>query len=321
MEVVVFTNGCFDILHPGHIELLQKARRLGTKLIVGINSDRSVRAIKGHPRPFLNEIDRAAILKELRSVDDVFIFDENTPERLIREIRPDVLVKGGDWAPEQIVGADFVLKNGGKVFSIPFESDFSSSKIVEKIKKSESEGEALHEIKNVRLEFVKNKIQDYAENFHDLLKYQAENICNCAELIAQTIQNGGKILLCLENENFLKEQFLDVELAECFENTKFIKASDLIETDYSASIEKNFQSGDLLVGISEKGDNPKILEAVMKARQTGCGTIILTSKEGKKVAGVSENNIIFSTNNETQIKFLTAFVFNIWSDLIKVKSK
>lgn len=138
MEIIVFTNGCFDILHPGHLDLLKKARSLGTKLIVGINSDRSVRAIKGTPRPFLKQDWRAAILRELRSVNDVLIFDENTPERIIREIKPDVLVKGGDWKPAEIIGADFVIENGGKVFSIPFETHISSSQIVEKIKKSVS---------------------------------------------------------------------------------------------------------------------------------------------------------------------------------------
>ncbi len=137
MEKVVFTNGCFDIIHPGHLNLLKKARSLGTKLIVGLNSDQSVRAIKGSGRPILKQEARAAILKELRAVDEVRIFDEHTPERLIREIKPHILVKGGDWSPEQIIGADFVLKHGGEVFLIPFENDFSTTKIIEKIRASE----------------------------------------------------------------------------------------------------------------------------------------------------------------------------------------
>ncbi len=118
-EKVVFTNGCFDIIHPGHIDLLERAKGLGTKLVVGINSDLSVRAIKGEPRPFLSQNDRLVILKSLRFVDDVRIFDEPTPEKLIREIKPDVLVKGGDWKKNEIIGADFVEQNGGRVFSLP----------------------------------------------------------------------------------------------------------------------------------------------------------------------------------------------------------
>src|SRR5438270_358901 len=112
MSTVVFTNGCFDILHPGHVDLLERARALGDKLVVGINSDASVRAIKGGNRPYLNQDDRKRVLLGLSSVDEVVIFDELTPEILIHDIRPDVLVKGGDWKPDEIIGADFVLKRG-----------------------------------------------------------------------------------------------------------------------------------------------------------------------------------------------------------------
>src|SRR5262245_59162169 len=138
MGTVVFTNGCFDLIHPGHIDLLERAKALGTKLVVGINSDDSVRAIKGASRPYLSASDRAVILMGLSAVDEVVIFDEATPERLIEKIKPDVLVKGGDWPVEQIVGADLVLRNGGKVFSLPLRDGYSSSAIVEKIQKNET---------------------------------------------------------------------------------------------------------------------------------------------------------------------------------------
>jgi len=101
----VFTNGCFDLLHPGHVDLLERARALGDRLVVGLNSDRSVRALKGNGRPLLPQEARAAVLRALRSVDDIIIFDELTPARLIEELQPDVLVKGGDWPVAQIIGA------------------------------------------------------------------------------------------------------------------------------------------------------------------------------------------------------------------------
>jgi rfaE bifunctional protein nucleotidyltransferase chain/domain len=113
MAKVVFTNGCFDVIHPGHVDLLRRARTLGDKLIVGINSDRSVRAIKGSGRPIFSESDRKAVLLALESVDDVVVFDEQTPEELIQTISPDVLVKGGDWKVDEIIGADFVFAHGG----------------------------------------------------------------------------------------------------------------------------------------------------------------------------------------------------------------
>src|SRR5689334_13438952 len=117
--MIVFTNGCFDIIHPGHIDLLEKARSLGTRLVVGINSDRSVRSIKGAGRPLQDQEARKAVLLGLKAVDEVVIFDDPTPENIIREIKPDVLVKGGDWQEDEIIGSDFVKASGGSVVRIP----------------------------------------------------------------------------------------------------------------------------------------------------------------------------------------------------------
>src|SRR4051812_23619174 len=114
MVKTVFTNGCFDILHPGHIDLLRRARKLGDRLVVGINSDESVRSIKGSGRPFMAQEDRKKLLESLRDVDQVIIFEELTPEQLIQSVRPDILVKGGDWGKDEIIGADFVRSNGGE---------------------------------------------------------------------------------------------------------------------------------------------------------------------------------------------------------------
>ena len=133
MPLVVFTNGCFDLLHPGHIDLLERARALGDKLIVGINSDTSVRSIKGEGRPVMNQSDRKTVLESLRAVDEVIIFDELTPENLIRNLKPDILVKGGDWKPNEIVGSDYVLADGGEVISVPLLGEYSTSKIVNSI--------------------------------------------------------------------------------------------------------------------------------------------------------------------------------------------
>jgi rfaE bifunctional protein nucleotidyltransferase chain/domain len=133
---IVFTNGCFDLLHPGHVRYLQAARRLGDLLVVGLNSDRSARRLdKGAGRPFVRQNDRAELVAALEVVDFVTIFDEETPLELIRELRPDVLVKGGDWTPDKIVGADFVQENGGRVRSLPFATGYSTSALVRKIRR------------------------------------------------------------------------------------------------------------------------------------------------------------------------------------------
>ena len=130
---IVFTNGCFDILHAGHADYLNKAKSLGDILVVGINSDDSVRRIKGEKRPILPQQMRAYLLDNLKPVDYVVIFEEDTPLELIKAIKPDVLVKGADWDLERIVGADFVLSYGGRVERIPFSFDISTSKIIERV--------------------------------------------------------------------------------------------------------------------------------------------------------------------------------------------
>jgi D-beta-D-heptose 7-phosphate kinase/D-beta-D-heptose 1-phosphate adenosyltransferase len=130
---VVFTNGCFDLLHRGHLHLLREAKACGELLIVAVNSDKSVREIKGPNRPILPETDRAELLAALEMIDYVVLFDEPDPYRLIAALKPDVLAKGGDWKPEDIIGSDIVTGNGGKVAVIPYMKGFSTTEIIERI--------------------------------------------------------------------------------------------------------------------------------------------------------------------------------------------
>jgi len=132
---VVFTNGCFDILHVGHVRYLKDARGLGDILVVGMNSDASVRGLKGPERPVNNEADRADLLSSLACVDYVVLFADATPLALIEKIAPDVLVKGGDWPVDKIVGSKFVLARGGEVQSLPFHNGHSTSSLIGKIQK------------------------------------------------------------------------------------------------------------------------------------------------------------------------------------------
>ena len=130
---IVFTNGCFDILHIGHIRYLQKARSLGDRLVIGVNSDASVRRLKGPDRPVTRERDRAEVLAALECVDYAVLFSEDTPEALIRAVHPDLLVKGGDWKKSAIVGSAFVGSYGGKVRSLPFINGYSTTGLIQKI--------------------------------------------------------------------------------------------------------------------------------------------------------------------------------------------
>ena len=128
---MVFTNGCFDLIHAGHVDYLSKAKALGDVMIVGLNSDSSVIRIKGSKRPILSETERSFIISNLKPVDYVVLFDEDTPKLLIEELLPDILVKGADWEIENIVGKDVVIANGGEVKTIDFVNDQSTSKIIQ----------------------------------------------------------------------------------------------------------------------------------------------------------------------------------------------
>jgi rfaE bifunctional protein nucleotidyltransferase chain/domain len=132
---IVFTNGVFDLLHPGHVRYLQQSRALGDALVVGVNSDRSVRAIKGENRPVTPEDERAEILAALSCVEIVVLFDEDTPYALIARLQPDVLVKGADWPEDAMIGRDIVEARGGRVVRVPFEAGYSTTSIIEKIAK------------------------------------------------------------------------------------------------------------------------------------------------------------------------------------------
>lgn len=133
-QKIVFTNGCFDILHRGHLHLLRESKALGDLLIVAINSDRSVQQIKGSARPVISQAGRAELIAALEMVDYVILFDEVDPYRLIEELRPNILAKGGDWSTDQVIGGDIVERGGGRVAVIPYLKGFSTTEIIERVR-------------------------------------------------------------------------------------------------------------------------------------------------------------------------------------------
>jgi len=133
-KLVVFTNGCFDLLHRGHVHLLRQAKALGDLLIVGINSDASVKALEGSSRPILPETDRIELIAAMEMVDYIVLFAELDPHHVIAALRPNILVKGGDWSPDRIIGADVVHAEGGRVAVIPYVKGFSTTEIIDKIR-------------------------------------------------------------------------------------------------------------------------------------------------------------------------------------------
>ena len=339
MEKIVFTNGCFDLVHAGHIELLENAKKFGTKLIVGINSDKSVRAIKGNDRPFQNQTERKKILENLKPVDEVYIFEELTPENLIKAIKPDVLVKGGDWRQSEIIGADFVKQNGGEVYSISLKNGYSSSKIVEKIRNPENQtsGKKAAESQIVTSDenLIELSLNQHIEVFQGILENQTKEIFECAEMLFQTVTGGKKILICGNGGSAADAQHLAAEFVGRFETERRALPAVALTTDTSAltaiandySFERVFSrqiealaaDGDCLIAVSTSGNSPNIIAAVMEARKKGCKIIGMTGKKGKKLASLSDGCILIDHERTARIQEAHITISHIWCELIDKK--
>ncbi len=335
MEIVVFTNGCFDIIHPGHIDLLGRAREFGTKLIVGINSDSSVRRIKGSPRPYFAQEDRAAVLRSLRSVDEVRIFDESTPERLIGEIKPDVLIKGGDWQIGEIIGADFVRSYGGRVLSIPLKDGYSSTAVVEKIKQNREEKPAVERGEQTGL--IEKSLAAQIETVEKMLDREIGNIERCANIIYETFENGNKILLCGNGGSAADAQHIAAEFVGRFETERKALPAIALTTDTSAltalandynfervfsrQVEALARPGDLLIAISTSGNSPNVSAAVMTARRIGCRTLGLTGVAGKKLASLCDDAILVPAERTARVQESHILIAHVWCEIIDAKLK
>jgi D-sedoheptulose 7-phosphate isomerase len=332
MEKVVFTNGCFDIIHSGHLDLLEKARALGTKLIVGINSDESVKKIKGAPRPFTNQTERAEILKSLRFVDEVRVFNEATPENLIKEINPNVLVKGGDWKINEIVGADSVLQNGGEVFSIPLKEGFSSTKIIQSIQNAEDK-----EIKPTEKDegIVEKSLKQHLEVFSKVLESETDSIRECFEMIYQAVEKSHKVLIFGNGGSAADAQHLAAEFVGRYETerrglpaialTTDTSALTAISNDYgfervfSRQVEALANKGDVLIGISTSGNSPNVIAAIMTGRQIGCQTIGMTGASGKKLASLCDACILVPAQRTARIQEVHSVISHIWCEMLDNK--
>ncbi len=332
MSKVVFTNGCFDLIHPGHIYLLEKAKSFGDKLIVGINSDKSVRSIKGKDRPINTQKDRAAVLAGLSAVDEVRIFDELTPENLIREIVPDVLVKGGDWHEKEIIGADFVKSNNGEVHSIQFLEGFSSSDTINKILTAKPEENLSDGKKAEQTSTTRNSLDQHIQLFSNLRQNFCEEIEECAEIIYAAFLQNKKVLICGNGGSAADAQHLAAEFIGRFETERKALRAIALTTDTSAitalsndyGFEKIFsrqvealaEKDDILIAISTSGNSPNVIEAVMTARRMGCKIISMTGEKGKKLSSLSDACIMIPSPRTARIQEGHIAIIHIWCEII-----
>ncbi len=323
--MIVFTNGCFDILHPGHIDLLARAKKLGTKLVVGLNSDDSVRKIKGSGHPFQNENDRKAVLMALGAVDEVIIFEELTPEKLIHTIKPDILVKGGDWKPGEIIGGDFVVARGGKVISLPLVTGFSSSKIFGKLHNKQMPEQTGNDV-------IQKSLTQHIGVFEAVLESLSDSIAECGELILQTVRKGKKVLICGNGGSAADAQHIAAEFVGRYETERKALPAIALTTDTSAltalandySFERVFArqvealaaEGDCLIAISTSGNSPNVIAAVMEARNRGCRVVGMTGAKGKKLASLSDASILVPSERTARIQEAHITIAHIWCEMV-----
>ncbi|MEP7212218.1 MAG: D-glycero-beta-D-manno-heptose 1-phosphate adenylyltransferase [Acidobacteriota bacterium] len=326
MPKIVFTNGCFDILHPGHVRFLEEAKALGTKLIVGINSDASVRSIKGPTRPVQDQDSRRAVLLGLRSVDEVLVFEQSTPEDIIKDIKPDILVKGGDWTIDQIIGGDFVRSYGGEVFSLPLLNGHSSSNIVARLTSS---GDSLESNKDSP---IAASLGQHQEIFSSLLAGHQRSIERCADIICETFRGGGKVLLVGNGGSAADAQHIAAEFVGRYETERRALPAIALTTDTSAltalandyDFERIFArqvnalacEGDCLIAISTSGTSPNILAAVMAARAKGCRVVGMTGENGKKLAGLSDACILVPSERTARVQEAHITIAHIWCEIV-----
>ena len=324
--MIVFTNGCFDILHAGHVDLLRRARSLGSRLIVGINSDESVRKIKGPKRPVQNQEARKAVLLGLESVDEVRIFNELTPEKLIHEIKPDVLVKGGDWKPDEIIGADFVTGNGGQVYSLPLVDGFSSSSIVDKIKVNETP----QDVKGSSV--IERSLNQHLDVFNKVIGEITGPIGDCAKLLVETFKSGKKVLICGNGGSAADAQHIAAEFVGRYETERRGLPAIALTTDTSAltalandyDFERIFArqvdalavEGDCLIAISTSGNSRNVIAAVMAARNRGCSIVGMTGAAGKKLASLSDACILVPSDRTARIQEAHITIAHIWCEMV-----
>jgi D-sedoheptulose 7-phosphate isomerase len=333
MSITVFTNGCFDILHPGHVDLLERARGLGTRLVVGINSDESIRAIKGPTRPVVNQESRSAVLRGLRWVDEVRTFDEPTPARLIAEIAPDVLVKGGDWPIDQIIGADLVLARGGQVYSLPLLEGYSSSDIIARMPRpngspSSDVSTAVGTAENVVIRALKEHLQV----FESLLADCVPAIVKSGDEIQLAFQRGRKVLIFGNGGSASDAQHLAAEFVGRYEAERRGLPAIALTTDTSAltaitndygfervfarQVEALAVEGDVAIGISTSGDSANIIAGLMSARSIGCYTIGLTGAGGKRLASLCDVAVMVPSERTARIQEAHGAIGHIWCQLV-----
>jgi D-glycero-beta-D-manno-heptose 1-phosphate adenylyltransferase len=317
MAVTVFTNGCFDLLHPGHIELLERARSLGDRLVVGLNGDGSVRELKGPGRPILPAPARRRLLEALGCVDDVIVFDEPTPERLIAELRPDVLVKGSDWAEGEIVGADRVRAAGGRTMRVEVVDGWSTSAVIAKAREAPAHGEHAEAV-SAHIALVEETMADCGRE-----------IAAAGALLVEAARTGATVFACGNGGSAAQAQHLVAELLGGTGGRHRAVAAQSLAADsavlsalandrgyehvFADQVDRLAGRGDVLVALSAGGHSANVIRALEVAPERGCRTIALTAA-GTPAAAAGQVAVGVPRADVARVQEVHDLVIHLWCD-------
>lgn len=330
---VITTNGCFDLIHPGHIQFLEMAANLGDKLIVGINSDRSVRTLKGEGKPLLSEQDRALMLSALSSVDAVIIFDDLLPNRFLEQIQPDIHCKAGDYSADNLPEKKVVEKYGGSIHILPLVEGFSSSSLLNRIR---SEGQDVKDNSGTHpLKSKEEQILSYLLSSSNLFRQSAyglkDLIAEASEQINEVLRENNKILLCGNGGSAADSQHIAAELVGRFRKNRRALPAIALTTDtsiltavandygfdqvFSRQVEALSQPGDLLIALSTSGESANVLLAADVAKKRGVFVLGLTGTAESALSKISDLTLRVPSKDTAMIQQIHIGILHLLCDL------
>lgn len=352
-QTVVFTNGCFDLVHRGHVEYLARARALGDALVVALNSDASVRRIKGPERPLMPLADRAAVVSALAAVDYVTSFEEPTPIELIRLLPVTVLAKGGDWPEDLVVGADVVRQRGGRVACLASDApELSTSALLERLRGNghastpalpgsgdllapalSGDGAGRAAAAPAPLDRLAAQLAECQAVHGRLLARCGEAIVRAAGLLAETLRNGGSVYALGNGGSAADAQHFAAELVGRFRRERGALAAASLAADssvltalgndfgfeevFARQVEARVRPGDAVLGISTSGNSRNVLAALMRARQQGAATLGLTGEQGRHMAGICDVAIQVPAADTARIQEAHTVILHCLVDLVE----
>jgi len=323
--VVVTTNGCFDILHNGHVRFLNRARELGDLLIVAVNSDESVKIIKGAGQPFVNEMDRAEILAAIRSVDHVVVFDELIPMNILSVIQPDIHCKAANYVAEGLPETPIVEGGGGRIRILALEEAYSTSGLVAKIATQYGSPTILSKLDiraDEKMEFVINWLLNGSNLLRQIAYRLSAAILEAARILDQALAGGNKIMICGNGESAAVAQHFSADLIARFrrfsssQQVILLKADSSEEHVFSELLFATGERGDVLITISTRGESPNILTVVEMAETTGILTIALCGANSLSLSRIANLCIAVPSDDVAYIQQAHLAIVHLLYDLI-----